>query len=410
MKWVGDIPSDWVTVPFFSISSLKSISNCEERELLSVYLDKGVIRFSDVIEKRTNVTSEDLSKYQAVDPGDFVLNNQQAWRGSVGVSRNSGIVSPAYLVLSLSKKLDAQFANFLLRDITMVTYYLICSKGVGTIQRNLYWPQLRRALISFPHIDEQRAIAQYLIRKTGLLDQAIAIKEKQIELLKERRQILIHKAVTRGLNPSVKMKESGVEWIGEIPDNWDLQYNRRLFREKSRTITNTNELALSLSQVDGVIPSVEMKERSLSPSHRDNFKLCYVGDLVVNRFKGHLGVFFESVYKGIITFHYGVFEPESGVFTKYFELLFHTEIYKTIYAGASNGMTIGLQNLSNQNFYDVKSIVPPFKEQVEIVQYCEEIKNKIKNAINCKEKEIEKLKEFKATLINSAVTGKIKVC
>ena len=101
VEWLGTIPKHWEALPLCAVATLKSCTGRQHRELLSVYLDKGVIPFSEVAEKRTNVTSEDLSNYQAVDPGDFVLNNQQAWRGSVGVSGLSGIVSPAYLVLWL---------------------------------------------------------------------------------------------------------------------------------------------------------------------------------------------------------------------------------------------------------------------------------------------------------------------
>ena len=139
-EWLGNVPAHWEVLPLCAIATPKSITGQQHRELLSVYLDRGVIRFSEVEEKRTNVTSEDLSKYQAVDPGDFVLNNQQAWRGSVGVSSHSGIISPAYHVLSLSPKIHTGFANLLFRDRAMVTQYLVCSRGVGSIQRNLYWP------------------------------------------------------------------------------------------------------------------------------------------------------------------------------------------------------------------------------------------------------------------------------
>lgn len=119
----------WKKVPLYAITTLKKITNLTNRQLLSVYLNLGVIPFKDVSEKRTNATSDDLSKYQAVDPGDFVLNNQQAWRGSVGVSKFSGIVSPAYIVLSLSDEIEANFANYLFRNSTMANQYLICSKG-----------------------------------------------------------------------------------------------------------------------------------------------------------------------------------------------------------------------------------------------------------------------------------------
>jgi len=223
VEWLGVVPSNWEVLPLFALTKLKSISNCPDLELLSVYLDLGVIRFSDIDAKRTNATSLDLSKYQKVEPGDFVLNNQQAWRGSVGVSNYEGIVSPAYIILSLSHKLNPSFANYYFRNGAMVSQYLISSKGVGTIQRNLYWPQLRRTYVGIPSIEEQAAIATFLDDKTAKIDRAIAQKEQLIALLKERKQIIIQNAVTKGLDPNVKLKDSGVEWIGEIPEHWEVK-------------------------------------------------------------------------------------------------------------------------------------------------------------------------------------------
>lgn len=218
----GSVPIHWEIVPLCSITTLKSITNVVNEELLSVYLDKGVIRFDDVTEKRTNVTSLDLSKYQLVEEGDFVLNNQQAWRGSVGVSIYRGIVSPAYLVLKLSPKVDAKFANYFFRNSAMVSQYLINSKGVGTIQRNLYWQHLKRSDVVLPPREEQIEIAEFLNQKTAEIDQAIATKEKQIDLLNERKQIVIQKAVTQGLEPNVTMKDSGLNGVGNIPQDWEI--------------------------------------------------------------------------------------------------------------------------------------------------------------------------------------------
>ena len=136
--WNKSIPSHWNVLPMYAVASEKSICNCVDLPLLSVYLDVGVIPFSAKAEKRTNVTSMDLSKYQRVDSGDFVLNNQQAWRGSVGVSFYTGIVSPAYIVLSMNDLLNSKYANYLFRTRIMVDQYLINSKSVGSIQRPVH--------------------------------------------------------------------------------------------------------------------------------------------------------------------------------------------------------------------------------------------------------------------------------
>jgi type I restriction enzyme S subunit len=152
-----------------------------------------------------------------------------------------------------------------------------------------------------------------------------------------------------------------------------------------------------------------MKERSLQTSSFDNWKVTIPGDLVLNRFKAHLGVFFASTLRGIVSFHYGVFEPQRTLNTKYFELLCHTAPYKVIYAGRSNGMTVGLQNLSNQNFYGVRSIVPPLNEQNEIVTYAETATVNLNTAIARTEREIALMQEYRTRLTADIVTGKLDV-
>lgn len=411
VEWLGEIPEHWSVKRIkYLFKEINERSNDGTEELLSVSQYTGVTKKSDRIEEGALLTSAaSLEGYKKVSIGDLVSNIMLAWNGSLGFSPLNGITSPAYSIYRLNAGGSVRYFHYLLRTDLYKAEYKRKSSGVIESRLRLYTEGFFDVWSLLPSLPEQITIAAFLDRRTVQIDRAVAIKEKQIALLKERKQILIQNAVTRGLNPDIPMRYSGVEWIGEIPAHWKTLFNRRVFREKSRPITDRAELPLSLSQVDGVIPSMDMKERSLSPAHRDNFKLCYPGDLIVNRFKGHQGVFFKSKYRGIVTFHYGVFEPCLPMNTKYFEHLYHTDIYKTVYAGASNGMTVGLQNLSNQNFYMVKTVYPPLEEQEEIILYIETESTKIDQAILIQQQQIDKLKEYKATLINSAVTGKIKV-
>lgn len=408
VEWLGDIPEHWEVLPSKRFHQIKKQSNSKREcdNVLSLTL-RGVVNNDP--DSPEGMVPKDYGTYQIFDENNLVfklIDLENIKTSRVGIVHEKGIMSSAYIRLIVGNENSPRFTYYYFYSLYINEVYNNLGSGV----RSTLGPtDLLNIPFIKPSLEEQTAIANFLDDKTVKIDQSITIKQKQIELLKERRQILIHKAVTRGLNDKVKLKDSGVEWIGEIPEGWKILHNRRLFREPNRKITNENELPLSLSQVDGVIPSNEMKERSLSPSHRNNFKLCLPGDLIVNRFKGHLGVFFESKYRGIVTFHYGVFEPEKNANSKYFELLFHTEIYKTIYAGVSNGMTIGLQNLSNQKFYDVKSIVPSIEEQTKIVEYCFKINVEFEKIINCKKQEIEKLKEYKMSLIDGVVTGKVRV-
>lgn len=188
-------PDHWSIVDFWTVVREVSHKGLPEEPLLSVYLDRGVIPYSEgggLVHK----PSESLEEYQLVQPGDFVLNNQQAWRGSVGVSKHRGIVSPAYLVFRLSPSLDPDFANYQFREKRFVEQMMLCSQGVGDIQRQIKWPLLRKAKVFMPPLEEQRKIVVYLNQTTSRIDALIARTERSIELLREHRTALITSAVT----------------------------------------------------------------------------------------------------------------------------------------------------------------------------------------------------------------------
>lgn len=412
----GHVPKHWEIIPLCSITTLKSITNVVNEELLSVYLDKGVIRFDDVTEKRTNVTSLDLSKYQLVEEGDFVLNNQQAWRGSVGVSIYRGIVSPAYLVLKLSPKVDTKFANYFFRNTAMVSQYLINSKGVGTIQRNLYWQHLKRSNVVLPPTQEQTQIAEFLDQKTSEIDQAIAIKEQQIALLNERKQIVIQKAVTQGLNPNVAMKDSGVEWIGKIPEHWEIQKLSYLAKLDSGSTPDRSNLNF---WSNGTIPwlktgeinynLIESSEEFVTPLalSKTALKLAPKGTLLMAMYgqgitRGRVAILnFEATYNQACC----AIQCKSKLINWY---LFHFFVFAYSFI-RDGGNETSQMNISTGYISNLKVVLPPVEEQLQIISYLDSEMEKYEEAkLNLKQ-QIEKLKEYKTTLINDAVTGKIKV-
>jgi len=402
--WLGSIPTHWSQKRLSSLGTPRVERNPGDLPLLSVFLDRGVIRYEEG-GGQVHAPSLDLSNYQVVHPGDFVLNNQQAWRGSVGISKHHGIISPAYIVLRLNGDLLPEYANYLFRCPRMVDQFVAASKGVGDIQRQVFWPFLRRVTVPLPGDEEQRRIVRFLDYANRQIVRAIRAKKKLIALLNEQRQTIIHHAVTRGLDPNVRMKDSGVPWLGKIPVHWDTPLNQRIFKEEVRSHYGRPEVQLSLSQRDGLIARHEMRERSLQTSSFENWKLVVPGDLVLNRFKAHLGVFFSATLRGIVSFHYGVFAPRVNLKSEYFELLFHTSPYRAVFAGRSNGMTVGLQNLSNQNFYSVRAVLPPNREQEEIVAYSKTSTAGIAHSIDEAQREISLLGEYRTTLITDVVTG-----
>lgn len=262
--------------------------------------------------------------------------------------------------------------------------------------------------ITLPPLSEQQVIADYLDEKCSKIDDIIAEAKASIEEYKELKQAVIDNATMTGIHDS-EMKDTDYVWFPEMPKNWDLVLASLLFREDVRPV-DANDVSLSLSQVDGLIPTDDMSERSLKSATHDNWKHVIPDDLVLNRFKGHLGVFFASKYTGMVSFHYGVYHAiRDNVYAKYYEYLFHSTTYKNIFALKSNGITVGLQNLSNGNFYSVKILHPTLDEQIEIVKYLDKRTAEIDSLIAEKESLIKDLESYKKSLIYEVVTGKRRV-
>lgn len=285
----GSVPSTWETIKLKAILSMRSEKNSGDRELLSVYLDRGVISYSESTGMQVHKPSQDLSNYQNVYQGDFVLNNQQAWRGSVGVSKYDGIISPAYFVYKLSDRCFPPYMNYLLRDSCMYQQYETASRGVGTIQRNIYAPWLMNCMIVLPTYSEQQSIASYLDRKCAEIDTLAADIETQIETLEQYKRSVITEAVTKGLKPDAEMKDSGIRWIGQMPAHWDcirgkyiLTYLQKPVREDDGVITCFRDGEVTLRS--------NRREDGFTMSDKEiGYQGIDVGDLVVHGMDGFAG-------------------------------------------------------------------------------------------------------------------------
>lgn len=294
----GTIPTNWEIKKLKTILSLRNEKNSGDRELLSVYLDRGVISYSDSTGMQVHKPSQDLSNYQNVYVGDFVLNNQQAWRGSVGVSKHDGIISPAYFVYRLAECCHPEYVNYLFRDSSMVQQYETSSRGVGTIQRNIFAPWLLNCWTVLPPLDEQKRIADYLDAKCAEIDALTADIQAQIDTLEQYKRSVITEAVTKGLNPDAEMKDSGIQWIGMMPAHWDCIRGKYILKYIQKPVRED----------DGVITCFRDGEVTLRSNRReDGFTMADkeigyqgidVGDLVVHGMDGFAGAIGISDSRG----------------------------------------------------------------------------------------------------------------
>lgn len=244
VEWIGKVPKSWEVTPLWTLYRRSKRFGSGDEELLSVYRDYGVIPKSSR-DDNFNKASEDLSKYQLVDAGDLVVNKMKAWQGSVAVSDLPGIVSPAYFVFRPQRVMNFRFMHYLMRTNSYFQFYASVSKGVRPNQWDLDPDQHRRLPVLLPTEPEQQAIAGYLDHETAEIDEFIADQEELIKLLNERRVASITLAVTKGLDPSVPVKESGVEWLGTAPNIWTRSKLSRIgiFQESGTSVNGYSESA-----------------------------------------------------------------------------------------------------------------------------------------------------------------------
>lgn len=404
VDWIGEIPEHWECKRLGSWFT-------ERREKVS---DKdfeplSVTKNGIVPQLETTAKSNDGDNRKGVRSGDFVINSRSDRKGSSGLAKMDGSVSLINIVMK-PRNINGYFSEFLLKSNSFIEEFYRNGHGIVADLWTTRFEDMKFINIPVPPFAEQTAIAEFLDDKTAKIDQLIGIKQKEIELLKERRQILIQKAVTKGLDDTVKLKDSGVDWIGEIPEHWEVTPGRTIFKERKESNKGLkNSIVLSLSY-GKIIIKPEEKMYGLVPESFETYQLVYEGDIIVrgtdlqnDKTSLRTGL---SHYNGIITSAYLNLIVKNSSAPSFIQLfLYVMDISKEIYKYGS-----GLrQNLSFNDFKLMPILDVPLDEQIQIVSYLEEIEEKIAKAILLKQQEIEKLKEYKTVLIDQVVTGKVKV-
>tara|TARA_R110002012_G_scaffold41544_1_gene113545 strand:+ start:8505 stop:9797 length:1293 start_codon:yes stop_codon:yes gene_type:complete len=411
--WVGDVPSHWRVERLGSTLTTVSEKNHPALPLLSITREQGVIeRDIEDQDSNHNFIPDDLSGYKLLRDGQFGMNKMKAWQGSYGVSAYTGIVSPAYFVFDFTREVDPQFFNIAIRSRLYVSYFGSASDGVRIGQWDLNQSRMKQIPILLPPLPEQCAIAAFLDGKCATIDEVVRIKEEQVRLLAERRQILIQQAVTRGLNLDAPMKDSGIDWIGQIPVHWEVVPLKRLFRERNDRSTTGAETLLSLRMNEGLVPHNDVSDKAIGADALKDYKQVFPGQLVMNRMRASIGIFGIVTSSGIVSPDYAIFDIAARANGDFFLQLFKTGVMGQQFRNSSRGLgtgSSGFMRLYTDDFGAISVALPPAAEQAEIVLHINSLSEKIGDAVRLKQDQIAALKEYKTSLINAAVTGKIKV-
>lgn len=372
-------------------------------------------RFGEIVPKPVYELSKELKdtyqKYTIVRPNDIMLNglnlNYDFVTQRVAQVKNDGIITSAYICLRPREGVLSRYYSYLLKTMDSMKFF----NGMGTgIRLTLSYNLLKNILLPIPSSDEQDQIARYLDWKVSEINKLILAKKRQVDRLGDLKKTVINDAVVHGLMPSVPMKYSGVEWLGNIPEHWSIIKLRQILQQVS--VKNHPELPLlSVVREQGVIErDVEDKEsnHNFIPDDLSGYKLVRKGQLAMNKMKAWQGSYGISDYTGIVSPAYFVFDVKFDNL-KYFHYAIRSKVYVNFFAQASDGIRVGQWDLSLKKMKEIPFIVPPEDEQEAIVNYIPAAFAKYEAAMEKLKKEIDILHELRTKLISDTVTGQIDV-
>ena len=416
--WLGEIPTHWDVQPtkrFFRLIAEPAPEN-NDYELLSVYTEIGVKPRKELEQKGNKASTTD--GYWLVKKGDIVVNKLLAWMGAVGYSEYDGVTSPAYDILRPTKKLNPKFYHYLFRTKIANMEFKRWSRGIMEMRLRLYFDELGRIAMPFPTFKEQNEIVNFLDHETAKIDSLIAKQEKLIELLKEKRQAVISHAVTKGLNPDVAMKDSGVEWLGEVPEHWIL--SKLKWRAVTTSGSTPSTSKYELYYEDGSIPWIrttdlnndDLYETPLSITPRGvsdtACSVLPVNSILIAMYGGAGSIGKHSLLKFESTINQAV----CGVLpSKYFNsdyLHRFYEFYRPFWMIGASG-TRKDPNIGQDHIKEALVPLPPLEEQVLIANFITEMQTRYDAITQKAELAIQLMQERRTALISSVVTGKINV-
>jgi len=417
IAWIGEIPSEWNVCRMKDTSSLYTGNSIKDEEKDN---------YTDSSEARPYIATKDIDATflsANYENGLYIKSNDCDFRvapkGSslICIEGGSAGRKKAFMHQDVSfvNKLCCFSPNnlmngkFLFHFLCSPNFEDIFSSKITGLIGGVNIPTLKDVNIVLPSLEEQNSIATFLDSKCSEIDSLISLQEEMISDLQAYKQSVITEAVTKGLDPNAKMKDSGVEWIGEIPENWEVLRIKWLLEERKERSETGLEEPLSMSQKYGLIPTKEMDSIPNMASSFVGAKITYIGDLVFNKLKAHLGVFSVSKYFGLVSPDYAVYYSTELSDARYLEYLFKTPIYISEFKKRSSGVGAGLTRLYTSDLFAIPAVCPSIEEQKIISTFIDNKITEINSLIAIKEEKIQELKDYKKSIIYEYVTGKKRV-
>ena len=377
------------------------------------YIDIGNVDSSGRISELASYRFEDAPSRarRLVRDGDVIISTVRTYLQAITQIHeppDNLVVSTGFAVVRpIQDRFDARYCRFALREPVFLAE--VEKRSVGVNYPAINATDLADIPVSVHPLSKQRTIADYLERETTRLDALVAEKERLLTLLAEKRQALITRAVTRGLDSDTPMRDSGIPWIGAIPEHWKVERARWLFRERDQRSATGDEELLTVSHLTGVTPRSEKEVHMFEAETTEGYKLCMQGDLVINTLWAWMGAMGVSFVDGIVSPAYNVYEPTDRLDPNYLDALSRLPVSAQEVTRYSKGVWSSRLRLYPEGFFQTFLPVPPLSEQKRIVSFLRMMDKKLNALQTAALRTMELLKERRTALIAAAVTGKLDV-
>ena len=412
VEWLGDVPEHWEILQLRNVLKASNERNQPHLPLLSVVRERGVI-IRDVanLEENHNFIPDDLTNYKVVKCGQFAMNKMKAWQGSYGVSRHDGIVSPAYFVFDL-REVAGSYFHKAIRSQAYVPFFTQASDGVRIGQWDLSQARMRDIRLLIPPLPEQRAIVRYLDYVDGRIRRYVRAKRKLIALLEEERQAVVNQAVTRGLDPNVRLKPSGVEWLGDVPEHWETaRFSRQISIAEGQVDPTVEPYAsmplIAPSHLEARTGRLLNQETASEQGAISSKYLCRTGDVIYSKIRPALAKVIVAPADCLCSADMYPLSPRHSLQANYLFWLLLSEAFTAWSVLESERVAMPKINRATLNSYHLP--IPPLDEQSAIVEYLDKSTADIDAAISPARRQVELVEEYRTRLIADVVTGKLDV-
>lgn len=414
VAWIGEVPLDWTIIPTKYLFNIES--GATPRSENPDYFDGDIVWITPADYKTKDVYISAGKRYltkngfdscsAVVVPAGSIIFTKRAPIGNVAICATELCTNQGCLSC-VPKAGDSTKFFYYLMSICTDAYNLL---GSGTTFKEISAFSFANFILIRPMLQEQQKIAAYLDKQTAQVDALITNIQTQIEKLKDYKQSMITEVVTKGLDPTVPMKDSGFEWIGEIPAHWKIQRGKALFKETEARSADGSEELLTVSQYTGITPRSQKNVTMFEALSLEGYKICEIGDIAANTMWLWAGAIGVSEYHGVVSPSYNVYRQRSNNYvSRYLDHLLRAPMLVQEYASLSTGIRASRLRLYPKDFFNIMFPVPPLEEQQAILDALNSQLSAVDRLIAIKQAKIEKLEQYKRSLIYEYVTGKREV-